>query len=392
MQVLRTLLKRIPHKYRAMQCHVSKSLLTSIFEASVAAWRIGSKDELQQVVERNLSLADVPRWIAFDAVYLWSKGLRLRGRFKESNKFLELSAKRLSIPVDKSTVTFTDARAHYFYGLMLISKSENDLQCHRFDKAISRLSNWTAADIHSNPRTLHFTISRQKSTVIGRILRYQGIFPESEECLTKCWDCCRLLSNTSTRCHILHHLADVLCENKKYKEALIYLTKDMSELEHEEKTAHQSYRRLLVSMVECNVMLGQLSEAESKCLRIHEQLKDLSLDPLCGQMDDFRVTISLIRINVMRASYNEALFWSKTARGQIERHSTFEIYGFYSRVLWLFQCIIESELGNEAEVQLALGEAAKCQIVRQHYIPGLGTYVYDWVLLRLRERNIYISD
>lgn len=277
----------------------------------------------------------------------------------------------------KVNVNVEDTRVHCAYGLLQLSRTENAIMREEFGVAQSYLASWEIQNHpglefqDQTPSGLELHVLRLKTTVHGRLARYSGDFKLAHYLLEKCLN---IIPGNTSRCHIIHHLADVLCELNEPGQAQ-NLVQQEAQLRSNGPT--RSFRRLVLPLAETYIMQKRTEDARS----ILEELQlfyegATSLD-VSDQLGHVRSTIGLARI------YSDEGKWLKSrealeyALRLTEKYSTFKKDGFYIGFIQLFLALVNFQLKDDHRAlrSFTLAQDIRIKEKLQHFIPGLGTYV-----------------
>ena len=128
---------------------------------------------------------------------------------------------------------------------MLLSYTENAIVRGDFKKAWDILSNVTSYDASSDGDKL----VRIKNTSIGRVEQYSMKFESAQHYFNICLDAAGQANNPG-RYHVIHHIADIYCEQHKPEEAVRLTSNEYLDLKTQGEQRLRTYRRLGLSLLE----------------------------------------------------------------------------------------------------------------------------------------------
>ncbi|KIW80568.1 hypothetical protein Z517_07184 [Fonsecaea pedrosoi CBS 271.37] len=142
------------------------------------------------------------------------------------------------------------------------------------------------------PSQYELQVVRLKNTVFGRVSRYHGDFAHAADCLTLC---IKAVSTESSRYHHKHHLADVLCELQRSRDAENLSKCDTEDLRIHGKQRSKAFRRLLLPRTEACIQQHKFEDAWSTLRQLDETFGSLDFLDVSDQLGHVRSIFGLVR-------------------------------------------------------------------------------------------------
>lgn len=280
---------------------------------------------------------------------------------------------------------FTEAnpRLHSLLGLLHLSQAENWAYHFNHQKVYEEAQKWGPGD---HPSTMQIYVLRTKLKVLGQSYKGNGLFEDAKSAFEGCL--AAMKPHDSERFLIKSHLADVYCE-VDYLKRKEFAIPDVAYLEEAEKVVSpeiehlrtrgrdtRHFRRLLLSLVEIEIIRGRHSVAECLIQELLTIYKKLTEHDINDQVGHVRTLIAWARISepsqaVVR--WYTAFHWNKI-------YNPSEEDVFTCGVIYLFISLAYFKLGNADESWASFNRAAEIISRKkpQFLIPGVGTYLYDF--------------
>ncbi|PGG95165.1 hypothetical protein AJ80_10008 [Polytolypa hystricis UAMH7299] len=340
-------------------------------EATLAACRLLPPSRAHSLILALKSIKDphLPDHLRMAVAFQESVSLRFKGDHNQSDVVIRDILAEVS-------VGSTDIRVHCGYGRLQLSRAENAILREEFNKAMGYLASWETK--FPLPSGLELKVVRLKSTVLGRLSRYEGNFDYARLCLEQCLG---MTQRDTSRYHIMHHLADVYCELEIPRLAEELVRAEIQQLSTDGEQHSRAFRRLSLPLAEAYTMQSRGDEARPllcTLIRHYEQMDSLDVS---NQVGHVRSVIGLARLHESEGRWMEAGQTLETARSLTEKYNTFLKGGFYTGVIYLFFSKIKFALGDKLEAWKFLESAREIRSVQkeQHFIPGLGTYFLGYL-------------
>ncbi len=278
----------------------------------------------------------------------------------------------------------------HLLGLLHISQANNHIYHFDFSRAREQLRKWHPSDNELSEGELR--VLCDQICCNGRILRGEGRFDEAKVCFEGCLRTPGLPS--SKRRLIVSQLADVYCELHYATGQIAYLNTAREVVQPEIDSVRaccphsKALRRLLLSLSEIEIRLGHHDNAEhliDELLNIYNILPEPDINDKLGHV---RTLIASARISLP----SEAEQRWRLALLQNKVYNPFEEEVFTCGVIYLFICCIQLGFGDADKGREAFHHAAEviCRKRPQYLIPGVGTYLFDFVRQELRSRAGWI--
>jgi uncharacterized protein HemY len=224
-------------------------------------------------------------------VYRKSVLLRFSKKISDSQRVIQQFLDR-PFPV-------ANPRLHCLLGLLHLSQAENWAYQFSYRKAYEEAQKWEPGD---NPTAMQLYVLRTKLSVLGQSYKGDGLFEDARSAFEGCL--AAMKPHDSERYLIKSNLADVYCELDylKHKESMIldavYLEEAEKivspELDHLRTHSRSSKpsRRLLLSLIEIEILRGRHSVAESLIKELLEIYNGLSEHDTNDQVGHVRTLIA----------------------------------------------------------------------------------------------------
>jgi tetratricopeptide (TPR) repeat protein len=356
-------------------------------ETLLAAVRLCNLSSRRQLLTTAAKLQKDPVQVHLQAeiVHQQSVLLRFEGKIDESQRVIK--------EFFDGQYLRTKPASHPLLGLLHLSQANNLVYNFQFPDAHEQAKIWRPLTITPTKRQLD--VLWEQIYLAGRIFRGEGRFEEARECFERCLTASGVPE--SKRILVKSTLADVYCElryqhyqrnQERAMPDVQYLdaAKNIIRSEIERMRAHglysKGFRRLLLSSVEVEINEGQHSEAESlikEVLAIYDKLTEPDVVDRLGHV---RALIALARISSLSETEGR---WS-AALLQNAIYNPFEEEVFTCAVIYLFISFVRFELKHVDQSKEAFSHARDIIGKRrpQFLIPGIGTYLFDYIRLQLQ--------
>lgn len=247
-----------------MEKHVEKLTHIQCLELSaafLAASELPSKEKDNAIDKATLfsrTLDQEEVWP--DIVHRYSTRLRVQGKVSESDKVLNKVFKAEISQNGKQTPRLP--LSHAQLGHVILSQALNFMQRECLDKAIEKLEMWEPSN-PERPSRLEHVVFIKILTNRGKVLRWQGDFTKSHECLKEA------LQKTEAddmskdlRTEVVCNLGDTLIELSRFKEAQELLDKEYDFLKKSGRANSKVSRTLQLSLAETYMQQWNVTEAE----------------------------------------------------------------------------------------------------------------------------------
>jgi tetratricopeptide (TPR) repeat protein len=300
-----------------------------------------------------------------------SISLRFKGDHDQSDVVIQDILKRI-------TIDSTDIRSHCSYGRLLLSRTENAILRKEFNKVASYLASWEVKN--SPPSGLELQVVRMKNTVIGRVSRYEGQFEHARYCLE---ECLKTIPSDASRYHVMHHLADVYCELKISGKAENLVLDEVKQLRARGKQHSKPFRRLALPLVEAYIEQRMLEAARTVLQELLNIFNKIASHDVADQLGHVRAMIGLARVCWYESRWSEAHQSLENALSLTGKYKTFSKRNFYIGIIHLFLSVVCFELRQytEARRTFALATDILYEQVPRHFMPGMGSYFLERLLL-----------
>ena len=346
-------------------------------EALVAASKFGGMSNRRYLLSVASELQKDPEQTDLRAmiVYRESVLLRFSKKISESQRAIQ---QFLDCPFTVAT-----PRLQCLVGLLHLSQAENWAYQFKYQEVYEEAQKWEPGD---NPTDMRLYVLRTKLSVLGQSYKGAGLFEYAKSAFEGCL--AAMKPHDSERYLIKSNLADVYCELDylKRKESVIPDSVYLQEAEQIVSTEIESLRtrsgsskhlrRLLLSLIEIEIIRGQPSVAErliKEILAIYNRLTEHDTNDQVGHV---RALIALARISAPServVRWQTAYHWNKI-------YNPSEEDVFTCGVIYLFISLAHLQLGDKHESWASFDRAS--EIIRkkkpQFLMPGVGTYLYDF--------------
>jgi hypothetical protein len=363
-----------------------------VVETLLAASKFGKLSSRQQLLTTAAELQKVPAqsYLQAEIVYRQSVLLRYEGKICDSRHLIR---DFLNGPPPPS-----GTRSHFVLGLLHLSQANNQAYNFEFSQAHQETQKWQLSD--NTPFERQVDVLWDQICCTGRILRGEGRFEEAKCCFEGCLAAVELPE--SKRILIKSTLADLYCELDylQYKrnglsnpeginvQKVGYLekAKDMVEPEVEQKRARNQYskgfRRLLLALIEIEIKRYRLVEAETLIVELLAIYNRLTEPDIIDRLGHVRALIAWARTSPFPKAEEH---WISVLR-QNAIYNPCEEDVFTCGVVYLFISLVRFHLQ-----QIDRSRAAFCRAMHildrkkpQFLLPGVGTYLFDFVQLELQ--------
>ena len=365
----------------------------NVAEALLAASNFGNIRHRQDVLTAAAGLQRAAPQIDLGAetAHRQSVFLRLVGRISDSESVLHAvlgSARRRAM--------IRSPIPHPLFGRLHLSRANNYVYQFQFTDADEELRKWLPLEDFSEEQ---FEVLWSQTYCRARVLKGLGRFSEAKDCLESCL--CAYDLTESKRLLIQSTLADLYCEldyrQSKAHQTLEgyfapgsgYLGKGEAIIRPQVEQARQygsrskSFRRLLLSLLEIEVRSERYREAELLANEALDLYHDLAYSDIVDRLGHVRVLIALARISPLAMAEQRWLF----ALDQNKLYNPSEEDVFTSGLIYLFVSSVNYKIGNPNRGFESLRRAG-CILDRrkpQFLIPGVGTYLFDFVRMELEQ-------
>ncbi|KAK4155546.1 hypothetical protein C8A00DRAFT_41824 [Chaetomidium leptoderma] len=220
---------------------------------------------------------------------------------------------------------------------------------------------------------------------VGRILRGEGRFEEARQCFELCRNAPALAE--SRQLLIQSATADLYCEldyqqSQRHLSLLLiardWLTVEVQALHPSSRSCSKGLRRVLLSLVEIQIRLGYYDEARLRVSQVLGIYDSLAAPDIVDRLGHVRALIASARISSLEDAeivWSDALRWNKL-------YNPFEEDVFTCGVVYMYMCLVRHKLGNISGSRECLEKAQQVfkREKRQFLIPGVGTYLVDFVV------------
>ncbi len=280
--------------------------------------------------------------------------------------------------------TQPNPRLHSLLGLLHLSQAENWAYQFSHQKVYFEAQKWGPGD---DPSAMQLYVLRTKFKVLGQSYKGERLFEDAKSAFEGCL--AAMKPQDSERFLIISHLADMYCEVEylKRKELAIpdaaYLDEAEKvvrpEIEHLRTSSRhpRHLRRLLLSLLEIEMIRGRRSVAECLIEELLATYNNITVPDINDQVGHVRALIAWARISepseaVVR--WRIALQWNKT-------YNPSEEDVFTCGVIFLFISLAHFQIGHADDSRASFDRAAEIISSKQpqFLIPGVGTYLYDFV-------------
>ena len=321
-----------------------------------------------------------------EVVYQLSVTFRSRGRILDSERIINdfLSSRSLELNQELRDVL----------GLLHFSQANNQVYRFEFLKAREEACKWHASSdnlLESELRLLWNQICCN-----GRILRGEGRFEEARLCFEGCLATPGL--SRPKQLLIISHLSDLYCEldymqRKNVQQLTLQLTwlgkgreivqREVDSVRVLEKPS-KGLRRLLLSLIEIEIRQGHLDRAEcliNELLDIYSRIAEPDINDRVGHV---RTLIARARISHLCEAEKH---WNAALR-QNRVYNPLEEEVFTCGVIHLFISFTLFQFGDVDGSRCIFKKATEviCKKRPQFLMPGIGTYLFDFVRSELQSR------
>ena len=309
-----------------------------------------------------------------------------RGRILDSERILNEFLNSRSLE--------SNQEFHNILGLLHLSQANN--QAYRFDFRGAREGTCKWHPLSDNLSDSQLRLLWDQLCCNGRILRGEGQFDEARLCFEGCLATPGLPQ--PKRFLIIFHLSDLYCEvDYMQRNNPQQLTQQLTCLDMEREIVQgeikcirtlgkpsKGLRRLLLSLVEIEIRQGHLDRAEcsiSELMDIYSKIDEPDVNDRVGHV---RTLIARARISHLceaEMHWNAALFQNRA-------YNPLEEEVFTCGVIYLFIALVRFQLGDVDASQSIFKKATEviCKKRPQFLMPGIGTYLFDFVRSELMSR------
>lgn len=364
------LLNRTWCLFRKRQLHEFDAVLVNEFleaclSSTASKWRFDSVHRLRELADYVEE--STPKHLQQLLLLRLSLALRSGGLHAESSELLKAKC----IDSVKSAQNSTE---RYFGGRLCLSQAENCIHAEEFRDACSYMSQCSEIleELRSGNKEMHIHLSRMHATASGRLWRYMGRFETSLDCLQLANDAPDMSQPQSLmqRCHIIHHMSDVLCELGQLSLARDSLRRILTEVDWSKKTETAAYRRLMTSLTEVEIRSGDLTAAEKILSWLRDNFqKTLATDPA----DQIGHVYTEIKSAIVAYRKKDTEYLRTVERHLLEalsligKYGTFPKGSFYDEFVRRFLELVSGRTRVTSAVET------------RHFMAGLGTHDYDFI-------------
>jgi len=353
----------------ALPAHARDSLV----EASLAVCKLVATSRANGAISVLAKIQDtgIPDHLRMAIVNQQSILLRFKGNHGRSDVVIQDVLNGIS-------TDSTNIRSHCSYGRLLLSRTENAILRKDFNKVALYLASWEVKS--SLPSGLELQVVRMKNTVIGRVSRYEGRFEHARYCLE---ECLKTIPCDASRYHVMHHLADVYCELGISEEAENLVLDEVKQLRARGKQRSRHFRRLALPLAEAFIEQRTLEAARTVLRELLDVFDGIISHDVVDQLGHVRSMIGLARVGWYESRWSEARQSLESALGLMGKYETFSERNFYIGVIHLFLSVVHFELHQYPEARKALASANDilCEQVARHFMPGMGSYFLQRLVL-----------
>lgn len=367
MAVLETLVLR---GVRPDRVDIVKSLIAA---SRVKASAISSRERLLNSAQVLLG-EHAPLQLQIEVVQERSTLMRLEGNIEGSTRLIEeFLSHAPPAPAD-------------VIGSLYISQAKNFAYNFFFSEAHEEAKKYSPVCIEEKPELLWDHVY-----CVGRIMRGEGRFEEARQCFELCLKAPGLTE--SRRLLILSIMADLYCElDYQYGQRCTKTAEPRSDIfllpaGHwlmEEMRALQSrgpskgYRRILLSLVETEIRSGHNEEARHLVDKLLCMYNSLIAPDIVDRLGHVRALIAAARVSGLEDAekfWTDALYWNNF-------YNPLEEEVFTCGVIYMYMCLGQYKLGKSSGSREYLEHARRVfgKKRRQFLIPGVGTYLLDFVI------------
>jgi len=321
-----------------------------------------------------------------EVVYRLSVMLPSRGRISDSEHTItEFFNSQSSNPNQES---------HYYLGLLYLSQANNHAYRFDFRRAREETCKWHPSS--DNLSDSEHRLLCDQLCCNGRNLRGEGQFDEAMRCFQGCLATPGL--SRPKRLLITSHISDLYCELDYMQRNNAYqLTLQSTCLDRERKIVQREVdymracgkpskglRRLLLSSIEIEIRQGHLDRAEyliSELLGIYSRIADPDVDDRVGHVRTLTARARISQLCEAEWHWNAALLQNSV-------YNPLEEEVFTCGVIRLFISFVRFQLEDVDGSRCIFEKATEviCRKRPQFLMPGMGTYLFDFVRSELQSR------
>jgi hypothetical protein len=321
-----------------------------------------------------------------EIVYRLSVTFRSRGRIADSERILNEFLNSQSLELNQES--------HDILGLLHLSQANN--QAYRFDFRGAREETCKWHPLSDNLSDFELRLLWDQLCCNGRILRGEGQFDQARLCFEGCLATPGIPQ--PKRLLIISHLSDVYCEldymqrNNPQQLTLqsTCLDKEREVLQGEVECMRtlgkpsKGLRRLLLSLVEIEIRQGHLDRAECLINELLDIYSKIDEPDVVDRVGHVRTLIARARISHLceaEMHWNAALLQNRV-------YNPLEEEVFTCGVIYLFMAFVRFQLGDVDASRWNFEKATEviCKKRPQFLMPGMGTYLFDFVRSELLSR------
>ena len=359
-------LRRAWHRSNGEACpQLPSQISDSLMDAFLSACRLHHPSGVNNT-DTIITDTKAPQYLRISAAIQQSISLRMMGRHSRSDAILRDTLATLP-PLNR----LPDTRLHCLYGRLLLSKAENAILRHELDDATDAVAGWSVRN--GEPTMLELKLVRQKNTVIGRLSRYKGQFPDAQQSLE---ECLRFVRRDATRYHLMYHLGDVYCELGHLSKVEELVGDEVAVMRRFDKRRGKPFWRLGLPLAEAFVLQRRLTEAKPLLLEIIISFEDLDGPDDSDQLGHVRSMLCISRVYWYQSQWVDTRNTLQKAMSLAMEYSTFADGNFYIGIIHLFLCAVNFKLGGHSEQREAFLSANSILPYQapRHYMPGMGSY------------------
>lgn len=271
-------------------------------------------------------------------------------------------------------------RVHAQLGHLTVSSAINFLQREKMKEAKDELDRWKPIN-SASPSTMERVVLYHINLTLGKVLRYQGHFPDALACLNGAFSRIRQdhLFN-EVRHDLLCNLADVYTELNDPTSAKQLLQAELNLLDNRRRAESLESRLLKLSQAEASMRQAQYDEANvlySEIQACHKSASDLT------RVGKLRLCIGLARISHMKARWADAHGYWTEALTLVNKHYPLHNGHTSAVILYSMHHVLlkrgELEFGQRSLEGMEKMESAAEPGGCQFWIAGLRSYWFGYV-------------
>ena len=321
-----------------------------------------------------------------EVVYRLSVTFRSRGRISDSERIINDFLKSRSLDMNQES--------HDIFGLLHLSQANNQMYRFEFRRAHEETCKWHPSSDNLSDSELRLLWDQLCCN--GRILKGEGQFEKARLCFEGCFGTPGL--PRPKQLLITSHLSDLYCEldymqrnnAQQLTMQLTWLGKGREIVQREVDCMRvlgkpsKGLRGLLLSLIEIEIRQGHLDRAESltnELLDIYSRIAEPDVNDRVGHV---RTLIARARISDLCEAEKH---WNAALR-QNKVYNPLEEEVFTCGVIYLFISFVRFQLRDVDGSRCSFKKATEviCKKRPQFLMPGIGTYLFDFVRSELQSR------